>query len=145
MNTDFDMEKFRMGKDPFCSVPKTKRATSGNWTFKPAPGEHFLKGPIPRAWLKSAASLAGKALHVGIELWFYAGLKRSKVVALNQSRMIESGVSRDSARRGLRELEKARLVTVARHAGRKPVVTIQIKSLGKKAKRPPAKMGGCNV
>ena len=38
--------------------------------------------------------------------------------------MAKVGVTRYAASRGLKELEKARLVSVVRHAGRKPVVVI---------------------
>lgn len=39
-----------------------------------APGKTFLKGPIPLPWLQGAARLPGKALHVGVVLWFLSGL-----------------------------------------------------------------------
>lgn len=66
----------------------------------------------------------GKALHIGIALWFYAGLTNSPRVALNLSSLLNMGITRDSARRGLHALENEKLVSVIRHPGRKPVVTI---------------------
>ena len=47
-------------------------------------GEKFLKGPIPENWLAQAARLPGKAFHVGIVLWFLAGMKGEAVVTLSQ-------------------------------------------------------------
>src|SRR5262249_23168429 len=87
-------------------------------------GEPFLKGPVPMMWLRAAAALSGKALHVGVEIWFQIGLKRSSEVALSLSRFKKSGISRSAASRGLAKLERAGLVSVIRLPGRKPVVTV---------------------
>ena len=84
----------------------------------------FLKGPIPLPWIIRASALTGKALHVGIALWFYSGLTRSKEIAINLTALQEWGIQRDTARRGLSALEKAGLVTVQRRPGRKPSVKI---------------------
>lgn len=84
----------------------------------------FLKGPIPWPWLERAMSLRGHALHVGIRLWFEAGLVRSDNVSISMTGMAQTGVMRHSASRGLKALEEAGLVSAVRHAGRKPVVTI---------------------
>ena len=135
---DIDIENLRMGRgQDFIQHAGPRK--SGRRVYNTRTGELFLKGPIPRKWLQTAGTLPGKALHVAIELWFYAGLTRSKRVPLNLSRMKQSGVSRDSARRGLRQLEEEALVTVVRHAGRKPIVTILIRPSLKNRKglRPP--------
>ena len=86
--------------------------------------KRFLKGPIPLDWLIQAARQPGKAIHVGIALWFLSGLKRSRKVALSKSTLNLLGVSRYSGYRGLAKLEKAGLVSVVRHPGRNPIVTI---------------------
>ena len=86
--------------------------------------KRFLKGPIPLDWLTQAARQSGKALHVGIALWFLSGLKRSREIALSQSILSLFGVTRHSGYRGLAELEKAGLVSVVRHRGRNSIVTI---------------------
>jgi hypothetical protein len=91
---------------------------------RPAPGEKFLKGPIPWSWLSNGSSLKGHALHVGIALWFLAGIKRSQSVALSNSVLQDLGVSRYSGYRALQSLESAGLISVDRHTGRNPVVTI---------------------
>jgi len=76
------------------------------------------------SWLSKAARLKGQALHVGMALWFLAGIKRNGTVALASSVVEDLGVSRYSEYRALRELEDAGLITVDRHTGRNPVVTI---------------------
>jgi DNA-binding transcriptional ArsR family regulator len=87
-------------------------------------GQKFLKGPIPLAWLEIAGRLPGKALLVGLHVWFQAGLRNSRSVPLNQSRLARPGMSDKTVRRGLRALERAGLVTVDRKPGRKPIVTL---------------------
>jgi hypothetical protein len=91
---------------------------------KPRQPGKFLKGPIPWPWLERAMPLPGKALHVGIQVWHQVGLTRSSVVSISMSGMAKVGVSRFAASRGIAALEKASLISVVRHAGRKPVVTI---------------------
>jgi DNA-binding transcriptional ArsR family regulator len=75
--------------------------------------------------LTSAARLPGQGFKVGVVLWHLAGLKRKPTVALSLSSLDEEmGIQRDAARRALSALEEAGLVSVERHAGRKPIVTI---------------------
>jgi hypothetical protein len=102
------------------------RSTQSPWGPPPRhrPGERFLKGPIPLNWLGAAASLPGKALHVAIELWFWAGVKNSRTVAISLSHLRATRIHRSSASRGLQALERAGLVAVVRHSGRKPIVTL---------------------
>lgn len=69
-------------------------------------------------------SLPGKALHVAVQVWLQVGLTKSKQVSISMSGMARMGVSRFAASRGLAALEKAGLVSVVRHAGRKPVVML---------------------
>ncbi len=87
-------------------------------------GEMFLRGPIPLHWITIASHLGGKALHVGLAIWFFAGMKRSRIISLNLSQPEKFGFDRFSGSRALAALEKAGLVLVERHPGRKPVVTI---------------------
>jgi DNA-binding MarR family transcriptional regulator len=79
---------------------------------------------VPWAWLTKAAQQPGKALHVAIALWFVAGITRVRTVALPGASLRLLGVSRYAAYRALTALEQAGLVAVARHPGRKPMVTI---------------------
>ena len=88
------------------------------------PGEHFLKGPVPLAWLEIAAKLPGKSLHAGVALWYTAGLTRSRSVALSNIAGGKLGLDRNSKYRALHWLERAGLVAVERKLGRAPIVTI---------------------
>ena len=88
------------------------------------PGELFLRGPIPFTWLAAAAHQPGKSLHVGLGLWFLAGIKKSREIALSGSVLRVLGVNRHSGYRGLNWLEQAGLVRVDRHPGRNPIVTL---------------------
>ena len=95
------------------------------WTLpRHCRGEKFLKGPIPLEWLIRAARLPGRALHVGVVLWYQAGLTRVSQVLLPMKLMRSMGVERSSVYRGLHALEAAALISVVRCPGRKPHVTI---------------------
>ena len=87
-------------------------------------GEKFLMGPIPWNWLTAAASQKGKALHVGIILWFLAGMNRKGTVAFSMSQAALLGMDRFSAYRGLKALEQAGLIAGTRHKGRNASVTL---------------------
>jgi hypothetical protein len=87
------------------------------------PGEWFLRGPVPWPWLEAAARLPGKALALSLCLWREAGRRRCRTVKLCLSR-VGLGVSAYAARRALRALEAAGLVTVLRLPGRGLEVTL---------------------
>jgi len=87
--------------------------------------ERFLKGPVPWTWLAIASQQPGKALHAALALWFLAGVKRDRTVVLSGALLGELGVSRHSGYRGLLALERTGLISVKRHPGRNPTVTIQ--------------------
>lgn len=82
------------------------------------PRERFLKGPIPWAWLDRAGRLPGKALAVGLVLWQLAGMARRRTVHVCLSSLGSLGLNEDSARRGIKALERARLIVVRRRPGR---------------------------
>ena len=85
----------------------------------------FLRGPIPWAWLVTAARLPGRALHVGIVLWHVAWRTGDMKVSLSLTRTAnELGCNRSSASRALAALEKAGLVTAKRMNGRNVEVDI---------------------
>jgi hypothetical protein len=86
-------------------------------------GGEFL-APVPLDWLSQASALPGKALAVGVALWFLVGCRKTKTVALTHQVMAKMHVGRKAAHRGLALLEKAGLVQVRQIAGRSPVVTI---------------------
>jgi len=78
-------------------------------------------------WLctASGASGHGSGFKVAIALWYLSGLNRqAKTVKMKSSVLREMGVDRHAAYRGLVTLEKAGLISVERHPGRSPLVTI---------------------
>jgi hypothetical protein len=94
---------------------------------RPEKGEQYLGGPIPVGWLGRAAGLPGRALHLGVALWFAAVRSRGKdaAVVLTDSLACRFGLAaRGTRTRALEALERAGLVAVDRRAGRAPVVTI---------------------
>lgn len=84
----------------------------------------FLKGPIPWDWLTKAVSIRGKALAVSLVLWREVGCQKSNTVKLKPSALKAFGVSRTTAYVALTRLEQAGLISVERHRGRAPRVTI---------------------
>lgn len=90
-------------------------------------GEHFLRGPIPMSWL-CAASIAsghGSGFNVAMVIWYLSGLNhQARTVKLRGSALRKMGIKRHASYRGLQALESAGLVSVERHPGRSPVVTI---------------------
>jgi hypothetical protein len=71
-----------------------------------------------------AAMLPGRCLHVGIAIWYLAGLGRREVVELRPNVLRLFGVSRYAGYRALLHLEQAGLVDVERNRGRSAIVTI---------------------
>jgi hypothetical protein len=87
----------------------------------------FLAGPIPVHWLAAAGQLRGKALAVGLALWFQSGLRHGQSkVSLGSAALSHFKINYQAARRGLAALESTGLVTVERHPGRRPIVTINV-------------------
>ncbi len=115
----FDPDRFRlpseMTSSPIRRPAKPPRHRSG---------EKFLKGPIPWSWLAKAAKQPGKALHVAVALWFWAGVKRSRQVPLSTAQLLKLGANRFSGYRGLKALERVGLVSVIRKQGRHSIVTL---------------------
>jgi hypothetical protein len=87
-------------------------------------GEKFLKGPIPWAWVARAIPLNGKALAVALVLWQEAGCKKSRTVRFRPNQTDSTGMHRSTARRGLRALEAAKLVTTRQIPGQCLEVTL---------------------
>ena len=100
---------------------------SGNRRLWDTTGRPFVRGPIPLDWVARAAGLGLGALCVGLECWRCAWLDGSLQFRLNLSRVgVAPGLARSSARLGLRRLEQGGLVTVARPAGQRVIVSIQV-------------------
>lgn len=84
----------------------------------------FLKGPIPLCWLTPCSQLGGKALNVGLAIWFLAYLTKSSKVKLTHRTIEKFGLNRHSSYRGLARIEKAGLVSVVRKTGNCPNITL---------------------
>ena len=91
---------------------------------KPMAAHRFIKGPIPLQWLVKAAELPGKAPVVALVLWWIRGLCKSATFQLKSQATREFCVSRDAVYDALKGLERLGLISVVRHRGRSPVVTI---------------------
>ena len=87
------------------------------------PGEQFLLGPIPWHWLEVAGQHRGRGLHVAIALWHLATMERNAQVSLPLAMLRGLGVGRHAARRGLKALERAGVVSVVRGRGKAAVGT----------------------
>jgi hypothetical protein len=68
--------------------------------------------------------LPGKSFHVGIVLWYWAGIKKNRTIRLSNIAMQDFGISRYAKKRALRNLELEGLITFKKHVGRAPIVTI---------------------
>jgi len=86
----------------------------------------FLKGPIPWCWIQRAGVLGGRALHVGLVMWFEAGCCGSHQVAVNQKAIAAAfEIDRATVRRAIQQLERAGLIRlVERHRGQRAVVEL---------------------
>lgn len=119
MLPSFDVEQFRLPKRDRATPQKPERPPR-----RQLQGE-FLKGPVPMDWLCRAAQLPGKAFQVAVAIRFQEGVKRSRTVTTPSKTLTKMGITRQSAYRALKALEASGLVSVERHPGRSPLVTIQ--------------------
>ena len=78
----------------------------------------FLAGPIPLRWLTRATYLPGKALAVGVAIWFKSRVSRSDTVKISRPLMKKFHVGRGATARCLKALESAGLITVERQRRR---------------------------
>jgi hypothetical protein len=88
--------------------------------------EPFLRGPIPLAWVATAAQLRKPALPAGLGLWFVRGVSK-KTGPIRVSAAVRKKVRQSAGQmlRGLRALEGAGLVRFVKDGrGRCPVVEI---------------------
>ncbi|MDO6384702.1 hypothetical protein [Uliginosibacterium sp. 31-12] len=88
------------------------------------PGAKFIWAKIPFDWMWQANRLPGKASHVGLALWFLAGVKKTMTFKLTAEAVDLAGCGRKSLYAGLASLERGRLISVTRRLGARPVVTI---------------------
>ena len=90
----------------------------------PAGPGTYIRGPIPLEWLKAAAALPGKSLHIGLALWLLAEIEKSRTIALSNLQASYFSVDRNAKYRALDWLEKAGLIKVKRNPGQSPIVTL---------------------
>jgi hypothetical protein len=126
MDGDFfdDLDRLRLDQQH----PRQTTAKGTGSKIFPKPqrmkGE-FLKGPIPLAWLSSAARLPGKSpLGVALAVMFEVGRKRTQEVILTNAVVARFGLNRKSKYRGIAALEKAGLIAVRRRPHKNPVVKV---------------------
>jgi hypothetical protein len=118
---ELDPDNFRLTPEQMATWPEKKAALAKSPRRQKG---DFLKGPIPLEWLASAARLPGKALAVGVAVWFESGRKKRRTVALTGPVLQRFGVSRFATYRALQILATAGLVSVERRTGKNPTVTL---------------------
>jgi hypothetical protein len=87
-------------------------------------GERFVRGPIPYDWLRVALSFGGKAGNLVFAIWWLAGIERGSPIRLTKQVLSDFKISTRTSRRLLVDFERAGLVSVDRHRGRGPLVTL---------------------
>jgi hypothetical protein len=93
--------------------------SSGTWVSA-TEKKLFLKGPVPLGWLSAAASLPGKALHLGVALWWLQGMSKTPHIKVTKKALHFFALSRDATRDGLLRLENKGLIRVQRSPGQRP-------------------------
>jgi len=84
--------------------------------------EYFLRGPVPRKWMKVAARAGGSAFLVGYMLWEQRGIQKSSTVTLYSSVREDWGIYPRKIQRGLKALHSAGLIRVMAQGRHKTTV-----------------------
>lgn len=110
------------------AVDTTLRPTrSAAKSARAKPDGYFVKGPIPLAWLLTAANLGGGPAKAGTLIWFAAGLWGSYYEISLQPRLWQEHFScRQTFYRALEQLQTAGLIDLDRGRGRSPIVSIRV-------------------
>ena len=116
-----NLDDYRLSSNEAESPPPAKAPTA---VPRHAKGEWFVKGPLPGLWLEAASQLPGKALHVGLAIWYLSGLRGSPTVALAGAARKKFGLGAEATSGGLKKLEAAGLISVTRRPGAAPRVTL---------------------
>jgi hypothetical protein len=74
--------------------------------------------------LRQAARLPGRAFHVAVAIRLWTGIKKTDRIVLPTGTLADMGVTRHAARRAVLALERAGLLAVSRHVGRKTRVRV---------------------
>jgi len=88
------------------------------------PVSKFLRGPTPWVWLSRAGQLPGRALHVALAIRLWTGIKKTDCIVVPTATLVEMNVNRHAARRAVQALERAGMLVVDRHVGRKTRVRV---------------------
>ena len=116
-------------------IPAVKyRYSQGNGYSPKREGEFFIKGPLPMDWISKAALLPGKAVQVGLVLWWFAGMRPQQKIKVTRQALKLLNVSNDAYRDALSRLEEVGLVKVFRTPGQR--ATVEIVHNGAKEKHP---------
>lgn len=75
-------------------------------------------------WLNQAAKLPGKALNLGVAIWWLHGMAKTKSFKLTGKALDQLNLSRDAASSALKRLELQGLIKVQRPPGQRPIVEI---------------------
>jgi len=117
----FDPDRWQTNGEPVQTLTPTARKKRPP---RPRRTGRFLKGPVPWPWLAGAMQLPGKALAVGLMLWLQRGITGRRTVLFCLARAAADGIPTATARRAIRALERAGLVTICRKPGRGLEVTL---------------------
>lgn len=85
--------------------------------------ERFVR-TIPFDWLYHCNRLPGKTTTVALALWFLHGVKGNATFRLTREAVHLAGCSRGALYHALRALEGARLISILRRPGARPIITI---------------------
>jgi hypothetical protein len=119
-----DIEAFRL---PIPAAAGTATATVATTPARRRREDTFLAGGAPMWWLRRANELGKAALATGLALWFAHGLRRGQpgAITLNAAARKQMGLSKDQARRGVRDLAGQGLILV-RRGGRGRCAEVEI-------------------
>lgn len=101
----------------------TSTVTAASLSSSPEPSRRPWLA-VREDWLRVAAKLPGKALHVGLAVWWCAAHSECPHVLLTREAGVAFGLSRDCVYDALTRLSAAGLVLVDRQRGRHPVVSL---------------------
>lgn len=127
---DLDQLRYTPVVSQIASQGTEAQATQASQRTVTQVNREFVKGPIPIAWLSTACGLPGKALAVGLALWFESGRKRTDQVILTSDILRRFSVCRKAKYKALVSLETVGLIAVSRRSRKNPVVTILNGNLG---------------
>jgi hypothetical protein len=119
----FNLDDFRL-KPSLQGTPAVTKLVQTTSTSSQSGEAWFLKGPIPGAWLAIASALSGKALHVGLAIWYQIGLTKHDQIKVTTKTRKKFSLKRDAYHRGLKELENVGLIKVKRMPGACADITI---------------------